>query len=78
MDYERDGGGPWRRGGEAVRAPPASLGALIADSRRSAGLTQRELAGLAGVGLGTVRDLEQGRSPVLARPPAWPRCSAWM
>ena len=41
----------------------AELGALIANSRRVAGLTQRELAELAGVGLGTVRDVEQGRRP---------------
>jgi DNA-binding SARP family transcriptional activator/tetratricopeptide (TPR) repeat protein/transcriptional regulator with XRE-family HTH domain len=39
------------------------LGTLIGDSRRAAGLTQRELADLAGVGLGTVRDVEQGRRP---------------
>jgi DNA-binding SARP family transcriptional activator/tetratricopeptide (TPR) repeat protein/DNA-binding XRE family transcriptional regulator len=38
------------------------VGRLLKDARRRAGLTQSELAGKAGVSLGTVRDLEQGRS----------------
>jgi len=38
------------------------LGALIRARRRVAGLTQTELARRSGVGLGTVRDLEQGRT----------------
>lgn len=63
MDQGRSDGGRRQRGDGRRRAAGADLGALIAASRRAAGLTQRGLADLAGVGLGTVRDLEQGRSP---------------
>lgn len=62
MDQERGSGGPWQRGDDRGHLAGEGLGSLIADCRRAAGLTQRELAGLASVGLGTVRDLEQGRS----------------
>jgi DNA-binding SARP family transcriptional activator/DNA-binding XRE family transcriptional regulator len=61
MDQGRSG--EQRQGEDRSQAPGTDLGGLIADSRRAAGLTQRELADLAGVGLGTVRDVEQGRSP---------------
>jgi DNA-binding SARP family transcriptional activator len=40
----------------------ADVGSLVRIRRRAAGLTQRELADLAQVSLGTVRDLEQGRT----------------
>jgi len=40
----------------------ADTGSLIRIRRRAAGLTQQELADLAQVSLGTVRDLEQGRT----------------
>jgi transcriptional regulator with XRE-family HTH domain/DNA-binding winged helix-turn-helix (wHTH) protein len=40
---------------------PATLGVLLATYRRTAGLTQLELATRAGLSLGAVRDLEQGR-----------------
>jgi tetratricopeptide (TPR) repeat protein len=61
MDKERGSGDSWQRE-DRTRVAGDGLGALIADCRRAAGLTQRELAQLASVGLGTVRDLEQGRS----------------
>lgn len=38
------------------------VGGLVRDRRQATGLTQRQLAGRAGVSLGTVRDLEQGRT----------------
>jgi DNA-binding SARP family transcriptional activator/DNA-binding XRE family transcriptional regulator len=38
------------------------VGALIRDTRIAAGLTQRQLADAAGVSLGALRDLEQGRT----------------
>jgi DNA-binding SARP family transcriptional activator/tetratricopeptide (TPR) repeat protein/DNA-binding XRE family transcriptional regulator len=38
------------------------LGSLVEQRRRVAGLTQQQLAERAGVGVGTVRDLEQGRT----------------
>ena len=40
----------------------ADVGSLVRIRRRTAGLTQQELADLAQVSLGTVRDLEQGRT----------------
>jgi transcriptional regulator with XRE-family HTH domain len=60
LDQERVSGMRSRPGHQAPD-PGAFLGELVGDSRRAAGLTQRELAALAGVGLGTVRDVEQGR-----------------
>ena len=44
----------------------SSPGLLLRSRRQRLGLTQHELAVLAGVGLGTVRDLEQGRTRRLA------------
>ncbi|HWG99078.1 MAG TPA: helix-turn-helix domain-containing protein [Pilimelia sp.] len=40
----------------------AEFGALLRDLRRAAGLTQADLADLAGIGVRTVRDLERGRA----------------
>jgi DNA-binding SARP family transcriptional activator/tetratricopeptide (TPR) repeat protein/DNA-binding XRE family transcriptional regulator len=40
----------------------AWLGAMIGSGRRAAGLTQQQLADQAGVSVGAVRDLEQGRT----------------
>jgi DNA-binding SARP family transcriptional activator/predicted negative regulator of RcsB-dependent stress response/DNA-binding XRE family transcriptional regulator len=48
---------------------PGRLGALIEERRRAAGLTQRALAERAGVSVGAIRDLEQGRT-------SWPRPGA--
>src|SRR5260370_2314369 len=44
-----------------------SLGLLLRTYRRTAGLTQLQLAGSAGVSLGTVRDIEQGRTVMSRR-----------
>ena len=55
-----DGQPSWPGDGPPA-GPGAGLGRWLADHRRAAGLTQRELAAAAGVGLGTVRDVEQGR-----------------
>jgi DNA-binding SARP family transcriptional activator/tetratricopeptide (TPR) repeat protein len=41
-------------------------GSLLREFRRAAGLSQRQLAGAAGVSVGVVRDLEQGRTGRLA------------
>jgi DNA-binding SARP family transcriptional activator/DNA-binding XRE family transcriptional regulator len=48
------------------------LSALVRQRRVSAGLTQRELATAAGVSVGTLRDLEQGRT----RCPRWAAVAA--
>src|SRR6516164_8535868 len=40
----------------------ARLAELVRDKRRAAGLTQLQLATAAGVSVGVVRDLEQGRT----------------
>ena len=40
----------------------ALVGTLLRGFRQAAGLTQRELAGRAGLSLGSIRDLEQGRT----------------
>ena len=50
----------------------AKVGELVRERRMSAGLTQRELADAAGVSIGTVRDLEQGRT----RCPRWATVAA--
>jgi DNA-binding SARP family transcriptional activator/DNA-binding XRE family transcriptional regulator len=42
--------------------PPGRLGRLIKQYRATRGMTQRELAVAAGVGVGSLRDLEQGRT----------------
>jgi DNA-binding SARP family transcriptional activator/DNA-binding XRE family transcriptional regulator len=44
------------------RGSSGSLGALVRARRESAGLTQRQLAVQAGVSIGAVRDIEQGRT----------------
>src|SRR5215831_18312969 len=47
-------------GGDRYRT--AQLAALVRDHRRSAGLTQGQLASLSGVSRAAIRDLEQGRT----------------
>lgn len=47
--------------------PPTPLGALIKRYREEQGVTQRELAASAGMSVGALRDLEQGRT----RSPRW-------
>jgi len=54
--------GAARRPGAGWPAGGVSIGALVRTRRLAAGLTQRQLAGRAQVSLGTVRDLEQGRT----------------
>jgi DNA-binding SARP family transcriptional activator/DNA-binding XRE family transcriptional regulator len=56
----------------ASRHDGASLRALVRERRVSAGLTQRELATAAGVSVGALRDLEQGRT----RCPRWAAVAA--
>jgi WD40 repeat protein/DNA-binding SARP family transcriptional activator/DNA-binding XRE family transcriptional regulator len=48
--------------GRRPRDEGAGAGLLVRIRRQAAGLTQQELASLAGVSVGTVRDLEQGRT----------------
>lgn len=49
--------------GAAGDGPPAAgFASLVRDRRRAAGLTQLQLAAAAGVSIGVVRDLEQGRT----------------
>jgi DNA-binding SARP family transcriptional activator/DNA-binding XRE family transcriptional regulator len=50
------------RGPAAGRDRPTAMGPLIRRHRAAAGLTQRQLADAARVSLGTLRDLEQGRT----------------
>jgi len=57
-----DSGGMAQRTGAGSRDWGAGVGSLVRIRRRAAGLTQQELADLAQVSLGTVRDLEQGRT----------------
>src|ERR1700729_2676267 len=50
-------------GGAADKEPSsATLARLIRDGRQAVGLTQLQLASVAGVSVGVIRDLEQGRT----------------
>ena len=69
MARDRDNIRPATESGGMTKLPAtgpedrgADVGSLVRIRRRAAGLTQRELADLAQVSLGTVRDLEQGRT----------------
>jgi DNA-binding SARP family transcriptional activator/transcriptional regulator with XRE-family HTH domain/tetratricopeptide (TPR) repeat protein len=57
-----NGDGTRSAGGKDQNGAAARLGAVIARERRAAGLTQQQLADLAAVSVGAVRDLEQGRT----------------
>lgn len=50
-----------RRSGRAGRGPLGDLGLAAAERRREIGLTQRDLAALAGVGERSVQSLEAGK-----------------
>jgi transcriptional regulator with XRE-family HTH domain/tetratricopeptide (TPR) repeat protein len=50
------------RGGAGGDLSSAELASLVRDRRQAAGLTQPQLAAAAGVSVGLVRDLEQGRT----------------
>ena len=58
-----------------VQGSSESLGALVRARRESVGLTQRQLAARAGVSMGAVRDIEQGRTAV-PRPGSLARLTA--
>ena len=62
MPPDRDDGEARHGTAGRPRGAAGSLGQLLHDRRQAAGLTQRQLAVLAGIGVGTVRDLEQGRT----------------
>jgi DNA-binding SARP family transcriptional activator len=68
ISTKAQGGRNWR-GGAGERAKPGGVGAFIRDHRRAAGLTQAQLAEVAAVSVGMLRDLEQDRT-------AWPRRAA--
>ncbi len=55
--------------------PPRRLATLMHTCRRAAGLTQRQLASRAGVSLGAVQDIEQGRT-IRPRPGSLTRLAA--
>ena len=57
-----ESGGMTKRPAAGREDRGADVGSLVRIRRRTAGLTQQELADLAQVSLGTVRDLEQGRT----------------
>jgi hypothetical protein len=61
MPQERSSGASPGRDGGSARNPGAGLAAMVRAHRRLAGLTQRQLAALAGISVAALRDLEQGR-----------------
>ena len=69
MARDRDSTRPTSESGGMTKRPATAwedwgpdVGSFVRIRRRAAGLTQQELADLAQVSLGTVRDLEQGRT----------------
>jgi transcriptional regulator with XRE-family HTH domain len=57
-----EGGGVTNQTGAARQGSSPGVGSVVRVRRRAVGLTQQELADLAQISLGTVRDLEQGRT----------------
>ncbi len=52
------------RSGQLLVSDPAAIGVAIRHARRSHGLTQSRLAGLAGTGLRFISELERGKPNV--------------
>jgi len=52
------------RAGQHTHETPLSIGAAARQARRAHGLTQTQLAGLAGTGLRFVSELERGKASV--------------
>ncbi|WP_454827895.1 helix-turn-helix transcriptional regulator [Pseudoxanthomonas wuyuanensis] len=52
------------RSGQGWSDTPLSIGAAVRQARRSHGLTQTQLAGLAGTGLRFISELERGKPSV--------------
>lgn len=52
------------RSGQLSPATPFSIGAAVRQARRTHGLTQTQLAGLAGTGLRFISELERGKPSV--------------
>lgn len=55
---------PFSRTGHSSADTPASIGTAIRQARRRHGLTQTQLAGLAGTGLRFISELERGKPSV--------------
>lgn len=52
------------RSGQTSSDSPLSIGAAVRQARRTHGLTQTQLAGLAGTGLRFISELERGKPSV--------------
>jgi len=55
---------PFTRSGQNSSGTPLSIGAAVRHARRCHGLTQTQLAGLAGTGLRFISELERGKPSV--------------
>lgn len=55
----------YSRSVQAVLQSPLSIGAAVRQARRAHGLTQTQLAGLAGTGLRFISELERGKPSVV-------------
>ena len=52
------------RSGQNLSDTPSTIGAAVRQARRTHGLTQTQLAGLAGTGLRFISELERGKPSV--------------